>query len=217
MNSHSAPRAHRETANVERKLARLREPHIIPLTRFVERLRNQRGGGEVVPWFDPYEAGTATRILALLEAPGAKSTGAEGPRAKAKGSGIISCDNNDQTAANMWALLRDAGIDREREFTAWNIVPWYLGTDQKISHPRVSDLNESAPALHELISLLPDLQVVVLLGKNAAKGWKRAATDIKILTIEAPHPSPLVLNGRPQNREAILKALLEAKRIGGLA
>jgi hypothetical protein len=55
------PRANRDPRELERKVALLGEPHVAPLTAFVERLRAERGG-EAVPWFDPTEAS----IWALL-------------------------------------------------------------------------------------------------------------------------------------------------------
>lgn len=109
-----APKANGDPAEVARKLSLLQEPHVAPLTAFVERLRVQHGGGESVPWFDPTEAGVHARILALLEAPGPKATGATGPRPKARGSGFISADNTDPTADHVWHLLRDSRIDRAR-------------------------------------------------------------------------------------------------------
>src|SRR5437868_1810926 len=93
-----ASRTNRDPAEVARKRSLLHEPHVAPLTAFVERLRARHGGGDSVPWFDPTEAGVNARILALLEAPGPKATGTEGPRPKSKGSGFISCDNDDPTA-----------------------------------------------------------------------------------------------------------------------
>lgn len=45
------------------------------------------------------------------------------------GSGFISCDNDDPTATNMWTLLNEAGIDRGSDYVAWNVVPWYIGTE----------------------------------------------------------------------------------------
>src|SRR3954452_19365581 len=92
------PRSNRDPAKVARKLSLLQARHVAPLTAFVERLRVEHGGSESVPWFDPTEAGVHARILALLEAPGPKATGAAGPRPKVKGSGFISADNDDPTA-----------------------------------------------------------------------------------------------------------------------
>ncbi len=97
----------------------LRLPHVAPLTDFVGHLRALHPGA-AVPYFDPTEAGTEATILGLFEAPGPKA-------APPVGSGFVSADNNDQTAQNVWVLLRDAGIDRRSEYVAWNVVPWYVG------------------------------------------------------------------------------------------
>jgi hypothetical protein len=198
---------------VERKLGLLDEPHVAPLTQFVRQLRSQRGGGESVPWFDPDEGGVGARILLLLEAPGPRATGPGGPRPAARGSGFISCDNDDQSAANLWALLDQAGVDR-REIATWNVVPWYVGDETVIRPVSGADLEEARPALRELVSLLPQVRVVVLLGRKAAAGWRRAGVDLP--TIEAPHPSPLVVNVRPAARARIRGALMEARRRAGL-
>jgi hypothetical protein len=95
----TAPRAHRDRREVERKLQLLDLPHIAPLTAFVRGLSADR---EVaVPWFRPPEAGTEARILLLFENPR--------PRADAaQGSGFISADNDDKSAENMQVLGRKA-------------------------------------------------------------------------------------------------------------
>ena len=110
---HGAGTRHLE--EVERKLALLNEPHVAPLTALVEKLRAQHPEASI-PYFDPTEAGTGARILILLEAPGRRS-------ALEKGSGFVSPDNNDETAKNLWTLLREAGISRSTEVVAWNVVP----------------------------------------------------------------------------------------------
>lgn len=204
------PRAHLNHQAVDQKIARLQEPHVAPLTAFVERLRLAWGGGEAVPWFDPTEAGVAARILVLLEAPGPRATGAGGPRPASAGSGFVSSDNNDQSAANMWQLLREAGIDRGRDLATWNVVPWYVGDGSQIRAITVRDMDEARAALHELMGLLPDLRAVVLLGKKAEKAWYRASPASTLPVISAPHPSPLSLNGRPARRQEILDALVTA-------
>jgi hypothetical protein len=205
------PRSHRESNEVARKLARLREPHVAPLTAFVERLRVERGGGEAVPWFDPAEAGTRARILILLEAPGPRATGPGGPRPASAGSGIISPDNDDQSAANMWHLLREAGIERARDVVTWNVVGWYVGDGTRIRAVTVRDMDEARESLRALIRLLPNLRVVVLLGRKASRAWARAAPASGVEVVEAPHPSPRALNGRPDRRRAIFDALLSAR------
>ena len=110
----------------------------------------------------------------------------------------------------MWWLLREADIDRSTDVVTWNVVPWYVGTDHKIRPVSTSDLLFARPYIRELISLLPDLSVVVLIGKKAADGWSHLGIDVE--TIEAPLPSPQNLNTRPSYRTAILDALVEARQ-----
>ncbi len=200
MNPALEPRSHRDRREVQRKISLLHAPHIEPLTAYVEELRRERGGGESVPWFDPTEAGVSARVLLLLEAPGPRAVGAGGPRPAAAGSGFISPDNDDSSAETMWRLLGKAGIVRARDVVTWNIVPWYVGDGTRIRPVNTADLDESAPAIRKLIALLPDLRVVVLLGRKAARGWSRLAiNDLPVL--EAPHPGPRVVNTRPVARE----------------
>ena len=182
------PRANRDPDEVSRKRSLLREPHIAPLTRLSNGCARP-GGGEAVPWFDPTEAGVGARILLLLEAPGPKATGGNGPRPASRGSGFVSPDNDDQTAQNMWSLLHEAHIDRRREIVTWNVVPWYVGDGTRIRAVSARDLIESRSALGELLDLVADLRVVVLLGRKAAQGWRSAAPALGLATIEAPHPS----------------------------
>jgi hypothetical protein len=206
-----APRANRDPAEVARKRSLLHEPHVAPLTAFVERLRAQHGGDESVPWFDPTEAGVHARILALLEAPGPKATGSTGPRPKAKGSGFISADNNDRTADHVWHLLRDSGIDRAREYAAWNIVPWYVGDGRAIRSAAREDLEQARPALLELLDLMTELRVVMLLGDAAQKGWERARINRRLHVIRARHPSPQWLHRYSTARQELHDAFAQAK------
>jgi uracil-DNA glycosylase len=144
----------------------------------------------------------------LFEAPGRRAT-------VVQGSGFISADNNDGSAANIWNLLEDAGVDRSREIVAWNVVPWYIGSEQRIRAATPDDLSEARAALEELLSLLPDLRVVILFGKPAGEAWEQVGLEIP--TIRAPHPSPRNLNGRPHYRPKILNALMQARWEAGLA
>jgi uracil-DNA glycosylase len=201
------PRANRDPREIHRKLALLDQPHVAPLTDFVRRLSAH---GWAVPWFDPTEAGTEARILMLFENPGRRADAA-------RGSGFISADNDDKTADNMWRFLEEAGVDRRRDVVAWNIVPWYLGDDHKIGEVRTRDIDEARPALAELLMLLPNLRVVILFGRKAQTGWRRARTTLDIPVIEAPHPSGRWLNGHPEDRPVILDALREALRIADSA
>lgn len=194
------PRSNREPQEVERKLSLLQASHVAPLTAFVERLRTEMPEA-AIPYFDPTEAGVNARILLLLEAPGRRS-------ALERGSNFVSPDNDDQSAQNMWELLAEVGTDRSRDIVTWNVVPWYLGDGTKIRPARADDLDEAREATKELLSMLPRVRVVVLLGRPAAKAWSRLG--INLPTIEAPHPSPLSLNTKPERRIQLRAALAEA-------
>jgi hypothetical protein len=64
-------------------LALLHEPHVAPLTEFVERLRRETGLHQESPFLDPPNGGVNARCLFVAEAPG--------PRAVL--SGFVSRDN----------------------------------------------------------------------------------------------------------------------------
>lgn len=147
-------RAHRDPSVVVDKLRRLSDPHVAPLTRYVERLRARRGGGEAVPRFDPAEAG--------VDAPdhraprGAWSTSNRRRRsrpASARAPASSAPTNNDATAANMWSLLQAAQIDRDKLVVTWNVVPWYVSDGDGIRAATTTDITEGRPALLELLGL----------------------------------------------------------------
>lgn len=168
---------------------------------FVDRVR-ARWPDRHVPAFDPQDGGSAARALFLLEAPG--------PRAVK--SGLISRHNPDQTAKAFTKLLAEAGIV-PAETILWNVVPWYIGNAEltKIRPARVADLRQAEEHLVELLGLLPALRAVVLVGRKARHRSVRALIEreagCRVEVFECYHPSPLVLNGRPHNREKIFDEL----------
>jgi hypothetical protein len=58
-----------------RRKSLLLEPHVAPLTAFVQRLREEQDVTRRIPYFDPLDGGAAARILLVLEAPGPKAVG----------------------------------------------------------------------------------------------------------------------------------------------
>lgn len=207
MTSHrpEAPRGHRDPALVAAKLARLDEPHVRPLNELVREINRNRGA-ETTPWFDPDGGGVGALALFLLECPGRMATAG-------RGSGFISADNDDQTAANFFALRDEAGLSRDR-LVAWNVVPWYLPAGSRTANATAADVREAAPWLTRLIGLLPSLELVVPMGRRAQQGWAEYAGDRELPrgldVIATPHPSPLALNGRPHRRDEIRDAMRRA-------
>lgn len=187
-------------AQAERRAA-LGEPHVAPLTDFVERLRARMGPEYAVPYFDPWDGGVAARLLYLLEAPGPKAVG----------SGFVSRNNPDETAKNFFLLNQEAGIDRRLTVT-WNAVPWYIGDGRRIRAARGADLAAGLASLGELLGLLPRLEVVVFVGRKAASLRERVLELAPALRdFEMPHPSPMFVNRAAGNRERICAALREVR------
>jgi uracil-DNA glycosylase len=183
--------------------ARLREPHILPLTGLVERIRQEQGCGLAVPYCDPDDGGIQAECLFVLEAPGARAVA----------SGFVSRNNPDETAKNFCLLNAAAGIPRARTAT-WNIVPWYIGTGKRIRAAATADVTTGWPYLLRLLDLLPRLRVVVLVGRKAQRVQSRLAVERPELAVLAcPHPSPLFINRRAENRDLVLEALRQAAAI----
>jgi uracil-DNA glycosylase len=187
-----------ETARSERR-AELRSPHVAPLTAFVERIRRERRCGDRVPYCDPADGGIEAECLFVLEAPGPKAVL----------SGFISRNNPDESAKNWFELNDLARIPRKRTIT-WNIVPWFICVEHRIRAATRSDIEEGWPYLLALLDLLPQVTVAVLVGRKAQRVSPRlAATRPNMMLINCPHPSPMFVNRKPENRGQLLKALRE--------
>ncbi len=158
---------------VAQRTTLLNEAHMNGLRDFVSDLRTETGHGERIPHFDPLDGGSRARVLFLMEAPGPKAVA----------SGFISRDNPDPTARNLKNFLREAGIEREQS-ALWNLVPWYIGneTGSKIRPATGDDARQSAGALQRLWPLFPNLQAVVLMGRQAQRAQQsiESATDLTI-------------------------------------
>lgn len=177
--------------------AQLNDARIAPLTRYVEQLRARVGDAAAIPDFDPWDGGVNAEVLFLLEAPGAKAVEA----------GFISRNNPDETAKNFFLLNQEAGIARERT-VIWNIVPWYIGTGTRIRPANRTDIAQGIGQLAELLPLLPALRAVVLVGQKAGAA-RLAIAELRpqVRVFDAPHPSPLFINNKPENRGRLLVAL----------
>lgn len=171
---HDAPRLLRDPTQIAQRRSELAGPHIKPLTQFAQSLR-ERGYGHV-PDFDPWDGGIAAQVLFLFEKPGPK----------AFASGFISRNNDDRSAEYTFNFMAQAGLPRKRT-CLWNIVPGWNGT-RKLTG---TELENGAAALSELMPLLPNLQVVVLVGQRAANSWSKYSNARGLPTIVSAHPSPV--------------------------
>ena len=112
----------------------------------------------------------------------------------------------------MSCLLRLVGLSRSR-ILLWNIFPWQLSAERVIA-PSERDLIEAAPTTRELLTLLPKLKVIVLVGRKAEAGWEHAAVPVNpaIEILRCPHPSPLNFTPKPEAAALALSVLGQARQ-----
>jgi hypothetical protein len=167
------PRLLRDPQQIALRRTQLREPHIRRLSDFAQRLRDCGFGS--VPDFDPWDGGVNAQALFLYEKPGPK----------AFASGFISRNNNDKTAENTFHFMEKAGIPRKAT-CLWNVVPGWNGTIRLTPHEE----SRGREALTQLLTILPALKVVVLVGKRAVHAWSRMERATGLPLIQSAHPSP---------------------------
>lgn len=188
----------------ERRQSMLRTLHISPLTDWVEATRSQTGLGLHIPYFDPLDGGAHARVLFLLEAPGPKAVS----------SGFISRDNPDPTARNFRMLLAEAGIPREAS-ALWNIVPWYIGSGEKIRPAMRSDIDDGRAHLPGLLAQFSRLEALVLVGRKAQQARERIQRLTSARIFESFHPSNQVVTCWPEKRECLRNQLQEVAQFLG--
>jgi len=109
---------------------------------------------------------------------------------------MLSADNDDGTAANVWRAYRHSRLPRSWGMH-WNGVPWYIGVPRKIRPATTTDVREGRNWLHRLLDLLPDLRVLLTLGNQARDAVTPLASikkDRGIAVISGPHPSQRLYN-----------------------
>ena len=160
--------------------------------------------GLPVPRFDPDSGGVDARVLMLLETPS---------RAGTFGSGLISIDNDDTAAANLWRAHAETGLPRSWSLV-WNAVPWYVGDADRIRPARAGEITRAAPYLHEVLTLLPELRVLIAFGRAAQRAvpaLQPALDQRDVGVLSAPHPSQRVYNApRLDARVRVHAAVAEA-------
>ncbi|ULH18228.1 hypothetical protein MF271_22430 (plasmid) [Deinococcus sp. KNUC1210] len=93
-------------------------------------------------------------------------------------------------------------------------MPWYVGTGDKIRPVKPGEVIAGQQHLKELLSLLPDLRVVVTMGVPARKGWALLAGLFPhITTLTTWHPSGQSLNPQPSKRTHVLDTLRLAAQL----
>lgn len=174
---------------LEARLAQRHAPHVAPLNRWIDELNV--AGPHWTPYFDPADGGIQAQVLLLLESPGPQ----------ASHSRFVSLDNDSGTSENLRCLVHVAGLSRSR-IAIWNTVPWQMSAGGVVT-PSEADVRAAVPLTHQLLSLLPDLRAVVLVGRKAERGWRQVGRP-DLPAFACPHPSPQNFVSRP---DAAINAL----------
>ena len=140
----------------------LREPHVAPVNALVDELAAEaRGAGRGwVPHVAPLHGGVDARLLYLLRDPGPRVADPDRPS-----SGFLCVENDNGSAARLRELFGHAGVPPSAT-TPWNACPWLLDHP-----PTAADVRTGVEPLRRLLALLPRLEVVLLLGREAQRCW----------------------------------------------
>lgn len=143
--------------------ARRYDPHVEGINRFVDSLiaEGESTGKGWMPYVAPWHGGAEARVLSILRDPGPKTH-------KEGGSGMLCIENDDPTAAKQCELF--AGKLSAHDLTPWNAYPWYINKP-----PTARQVTQGASVLGRLLTLMPDVRVVLLQGGHAQQVWKKFA------------------------------------------
>jgi hypothetical protein len=97
------------------------------------------------------------------------------PDSSATANLVLTPDNDDETAANMWRLYQQSGLPRFAGLH-WNAVPWYVGEAGREKSVKAREVLEGALWLDRLLDLLPDLRLVVTMGSPRSRRSRPTST-----------------------------------------
>jgi hypothetical protein len=190
------------------QLGDLYAPHVKAVNKLVDELRVD--ADRWMPHLAPMHAGVLARLLVIGPDPGPNLDRGRAYEA------LLSVEDDNAAAARIGALLKRARID-PAEVTLWNAYPWYTAGDLA-----AGDVRAGLEPLRRLVELLPELEVVVLLGTAAERLWR---TFTSTLPDEVPYATVLTTREvadaafegtnaqRHQWREEQAETFLEAGRL----
>ncbi|WP_280505081.1 uracil-DNA glycosylase, partial [Nocardia farcinica] len=157
-NSSLVPRRLADPEYREQQYANRYEGPVAAINRLVDELVEE--SGEWMPYVAPVLGGTNARLLTLFRDPGPKTR-------VDKGSGMLSPENDDQSAERFLTFFEESGL-AAGELMTWNTYPWYLNRK-----PSAAEVDRGLEPLARVIALLPELAVVMAHGLDAQNAWRR--------------------------------------------
>lgn len=152
----------------------------------------------MVPGFDPQNGNEQAKFLFLFEAPGAKAVE----------TGQVSFENPDPTARNFRNQLAAAEIER-KDIALWNTVPWYIGNEDNtvIRAASGSDVQAGIEYLEPVVSLMPNLRYIILMGAAARKAHVFLSHTTKARIVSCHHTSARAQNSNSAAAAENIKVL----------
>jgi hypothetical protein len=145
------------------QLSRIREPQVHAINSLCDELAKEKPTFSV-PYIAPHYSASTARILALSSNPGPMAGGA-------KGSGMLSRENNDGSAARMGDVYERVGLADEH-IVPWNAYPWHVHNTHPNGLP--NDLiEEGLDPLKRLLDLHPSILAIVAHGGDAHRSVKQ--------------------------------------------
>jgi hypothetical protein len=141
---------------------RRREPQVNAINALCDQLMEELPGFSV-PYIAPHYGASTARILALSSNPGPQAGGVNG-------SGMLSRENNDGSAARMGVIYESVGLS-DSQIVPWNAYPWHVHETHPNGLPN-SLIHNGLYALKRLLELHPNIQAVVAHGGDAHRSVK---------------------------------------------
>ena len=145
------------------QMNRIREPQVRAINALCDELRREKPGFSV-PYIAPHYGASTAVILALSSNPGPQASGATG-------SGMLSRENNDGSAARMSDIYETVGLTDD-QIVPWNAYPWHVHETHPNGLPK-NLVDEGLDALKRVLHLHPNIHSVVAHGGDAHRSVRQ--------------------------------------------
>ncbi|MBC7592197.1 MAG: uracil-DNA glycosylase [Salinibacterium sp.] len=145
------------------QMMRIREPQVHAINALCDELMREKPSFSV-PYIAPHYGASTAVILALSSNPGPQAGGA-------KGSGMLSRENNDGSAARMGDIYETVGLTDD-QIVPWNAYPWHVHETHPNGLPN-NLIDDGLDALKRVLDLHPDIRSVVAHGGDAHRSVRQ--------------------------------------------
>ncbi len=193
----------------------IRDPQVAAVNALCDLLTEERGAepdAQRVPYIAPHYDARSASVLLLLSNPGPKAGGDAG-------SGMLSWENDDASAARMFQVCEQVGLSGSDAFP-WNAYPWHVHEKYPNGLPKelvVAGLD----ALARLLQVAPNIRAIIAHGGDARRSVRLLAKDVHtrdfvedrgIRFFETRHTSNRAFIAPAVERERMLRAMCDVYR-----